>query len=204
MKIICIGRNYVNHAKELNNPLPAEPLFFCKPASALLIRNRPFFYPDFSKNIHYETEIVVKICKVGRHIQEKFAGTYYQEIGIGLDLTARDLQDQCKKKGLPWEIAKAFDASAPVSPFIRLDSIGKNIQEVNFRLEKNGEPVQQGNTRDMIFTVNQLIAHVSRFMTLKTGDLLFTGTPAGVGPLQIGDELEAFIEDQKMLRCKIK
>jgi 2-keto-4-pentenoate hydratase/2-oxohepta-3-ene-1,7-dioic acid hydratase in catechol pathway len=203
MKIICIGRNYVAHAKELNNPLPSEPVFFMKPDTSLIIRNRPFFYPEISSDIHYEVELVIKIRKNGRHILEKFASTYYDEIGIGIDFTARDIQQKCKEKGLPWEPAKAFDGSAPVSGFIALEQFSDQ-DNIGFSLLKNGEKVQDGNSGLMIFDFNRIIAHVSRFVTLRMGDLIYTGTPAGVGPVAIGDTLEAFIEERNMLTCKIK
>ena len=204
MKIICIGRNYVEHAKELNNPLPSEPVFFLKPDTALLIRNRPFYYPEFSDNIHYEVEIVLKISKVGKYIDERFADTYYDEIGIGIDFTARDLQKKAKEKGLPWEKAKAFDFSAPLSdrfiPKKDLDETGN----ISFTLLKNGKEVQKGNTANMIFSFRQIISYVSRFITLKTGDLIFTGTPEGVGPVKVGDVLEAYIGSERMLKCEIR
>ena len=203
MKIICIGRNYVDHAKELNNPLPKEPIFFLKPDSSLLRRNKPFFYPDFSTDIHYEVELVYKICKVGKNINKKFAHSYYNQIGIGIDFTARDLQRKSKEKGLPWTIAKGFDSAAPISPFIKISEFD-DLKSIHFRLEKNGEIVQRGSSSDMIFPIDSLIAYLSIFMTLKTGDLIFTGTPAGVGPIQINDSLEAFIEDRKMLKCRVK
>jgi 2-keto-4-pentenoate hydratase/2-oxohepta-3-ene-1,7-dioic acid hydratase in catechol pathway len=203
MKIICIGRNYSEHAKELNNPLPSAPVFFMKPESAQLRNNQPFFYPDFSKDIHYEAELVLHINKVGRNIQEKFAHTYYDGIGVGIDFTARDLQQKAKEKGLPWEIAKAFDFSAPVSDFIPKETF-TDLNDITFGLFKNGEVVQKGNSRDIIFSFDTIIAYVSRFVTLKQGDYIFTGTPAGVGPVVIGDTLEAFIEDRKMLLCRIK
>jgi len=203
MKMICIGRNYSEHARELNNPVPAEPVFFMKPESAQLRNNQPFIYPEFSKDIHYEAELVLHICKVGRNIQEKFAGTYYDGIGVGLDFTARDLQQKAKEKGLPWEMAKAFDFSAPVSKFIPLSGF-PDLANIRFGLFKNGELVQQGNSSDMIFSFEKIIAYVSRFVTLKQGDYIFTGTPAGVGPVQIGDRLEAFIEDKKLLLCNIR
>ncbi len=203
MKIICIGRNYSEHAKELNNPLPSEPVFFMKPESAQLRNNQPFFYPDFSKDIHYEAELVLHINKVGRNIQEKFAHTYYDGIGVGIDFTARDLQQKAKEKGLPWEMAKSFDFSAPASEFIAKETFA-NLNNITFGLFKNGEVVQKGNSRDMIFSFDAIIAYVSRFVTLKQGDYIFTGTPAGVGPVVIGDTLEAFIEDRKMLLCRIK
>ena len=204
MKIICIGRNYVDHARELNNPVPENPVFFLKPDTALVRRNRPFYYPDFSKDIHYECELVVKINKLGKNIQKKFAHTYYNEIGIGIDFTARDLQAKAKAKGLPWEIAKAFDASAPLSmEFINKDEF-TNLNDIGFHLDKNGETVQEGNSADMIFDFDDLIAYLSKFFTLKTGDLIFTGTPAGVGPIKIGDKLEAYIGDRLLLKCNIK
>lgn len=203
MKIICIGRNYANHAKEMNAPLPDVPMFFMKPDTALLPKNNPFYYPNFTKDLHFECELVVKINKLGKNIAEKYAHEYYSEVGIGIDFTARDLQQICKEKGHPWEIAKAFEHSAPLgNKFIPLDN--KNIQNINFRLEKNGEVVQEANSKDMIFKVNQIIAYLSKFMTLKIGDLIFTGTPEGVGPVQIGDLLEAYIEDEKLLNLKIK
>jgi 2-keto-4-pentenoate hydratase/2-oxohepta-3-ene-1,7-dioic acid hydratase in catechol pathway len=203
MKIICIGRNYVDHAKELNNPLPAEPMFFMKPDSALLRNNAPFFYPDFSNDIHYETELVVRISKLGKAIREKFAPTYYDAVALGIDFTARDLQQQCKDKGHPWEVAKAFDGSAVISKFLSLEETG-DPQHLDLRLDINGTTVQTGNTADMIFNINRLISHVSRYMTLKTGDLLFTGTPAGVGPVKINDHLEGWIGERKMLSFLIK
>jgi acylpyruvate hydrolase len=203
MKIICIGRNYVEHAKELNNPLPEKPVFFLKPDTALLIKNRPFFYPEFSKDIHYELELVFKICKNGKHIAEKFAPDYYREIGLGIDFTARDLQQHCKQKGLPWEVAKAFDQSAAVSEFMPLEDL-ENKDETRFQLRLNGETVQNGVSTDMIFSINKLIAYVSQFMTLRAGDLLFTGTPEGVGPVKPGDKLEGFLEEKKLISCEIK
>jgi len=203
MKIICIGRNYAEHAKELNNAIPTEPVYFMKPDSALLIRNRPFFYPDFTKDLHYECEIVLRIGKVGKCISEKFALSYIDAIGIGIDFTARDLQQKAKEKGLPWEKAKAFDSSAPISSFIPVAEFG-DIQQIDFSLKKNSETVQNGNTNDMVFSYPAIIAYVSQFMTLKTGDYIFTGTPAGVGPVSIGDKLEAFIGDRKMLTVNIK
>ncbi|KAF0201884.1 MAG: fumarylacetoacetate (FAA) [Bacteroidetes bacterium] len=203
MKIICIGRNYTEHAKELNNPVPAEPVFFMKPESAQLRNNQPFFYPEFSNDIHYEAELVLHINKVGRNIQEKFASTYYDGIGVGIDFTARDLQQKAKEKGLPWEMAKAFDFSAPVSSFIPIGSFA-DLNDINFGLYKNGDVVQKGNSRDMIFSFDTIIAYVSRFVTLKQGDYIFTGTPAGVGPVKIGDKLEAFIGDKKLLLCNIR
>ncbi|MBI9037639.1 MAG: fumarylacetoacetate hydrolase family protein [Bacteroidales bacterium] len=203
MKIICIGRNYINHVKELNHSIPTVPLFFLKPETALILRNRPFFYPEFSKNIHFETEIVLKINKVGRHIQEKFAHTYYDEIGIGIDFTARDLQNECIKSGNPWEISKAFDYSAPIGKFIPKSEFS-DLNNINFSLLINNEIKQKGNTKNMIFSFDRIISYVSQFLMLKIGDLVFTGTPAGVGPVKIGDRLEAFIDDRKLLDFKIK
>lgn len=204
VKIICIGRNYVEHARELNNPLPENPVFFLKPDTALVIRNRPFFYPDFSTAIHYETELVLKICKVGKSIPEKFASDYYDRIGLGFDFTARDLQQKCKEKGLPWEIAKGFDYSAPVSMEFIPKSSFPDLNNIHFHMELNGNKVQEGNSGDMIFSFEKIIAYVSRFMTLRTGDLIFTGTPAGVGPVKIGDKLEAYLDGRKLLSCWIK
>jgi 2-keto-4-pentenoate hydratase/2-oxohepta-3-ene-1,7-dioic acid hydratase in catechol pathway len=203
MKIICIGRNYVEHAKELNNPLPSEPVFFMKPDTALVIRNRPFFYPEISIDIHYEVELVFRINKNGRHIDEKFAHTYYNEIAIGIDFTARDIQSKCKEMGLPWEPAKAFDGSAPCSKFLSLD-LFPDKSSIQVHLLKNGKKVQDGNSGLMIFSIDKIISYVSKFVTLKMGDLIYTGTPAGVGPVAIGDTLEAFIEGEKMLKCPIK
>lgn len=203
MKIICIGRNYIEHAKELNNPVPAKPVFFMKPDTALLQKRNPFFYPEFSKDIHYETELVVKICKNGRHIEERFAHNYFKEIGIGIDFTARDVQAECKKKGLPWEIAKAFDQSAPLGKFLPKSKFN-NVNDINFSLKINGELRQEGNSRDMIFNFDQIIAYVSKFITLKIGDLIFTGTPEGVGPTKIDDHFQAFIGDVKLLEFKVK
>ncbi|MCB0403063.1 MAG: fumarylacetoacetate hydrolase family protein [Flavobacteriales bacterium] len=203
MKIICIGRNYINHAKELNNPVPTEPVFFCKPDTAILPKKNPFVYPGFSKDIHHEVEIVVRINRLGKHIEEKFAHKYYNEIGIGVDFTARDVQQQCKEKGLPWEKAKAFDGSAPVSPFIDISKFN-DLNNLNFSLQVNGETRQSGNTGDMIFNIDRIIAYVSQFFTLKIGDLIFTGTPEGVSPVQIHDKIDCFIEDQKLLSFSVK
>lgn len=203
MKIICIGRNYIEHARELKNPVPTKPVFFLKPDTALLIRNRPFFYPEFSKNIHYELELVLKICKNGKNIAENFAPEYYREIGLGIDFTARDLQQEAKEKGLPWEVAKAFDQSAAISEFVPIDSL-KNPLAIPFHLNLNGKTVQQGLSTDMIFNFNHLISYVSKFMTLRAGDLLFTGTPEGVGPVKIGDKLQGYLEGQLMISCEIK
>lgn len=203
MKIICIGRNYADHAKELNNPLPEKPVFFMKPDSALVIRNRPFYYPDFSADVHHEVEVVVKINRLGRSIDPKFAGRYYAELGLGIDFTARDLQNECREKGLPWEIAKGFDYSAPVSRFVPKENL-PDTSAIPFHLDLNGKTVQKGNTRDMIFSIDRIIAYVSGFVTLKTGDLIFTGTPAGVGPVKIGDRLQAYMAGEKMLDFLVK
>ena len=203
MKIICIGRNYVEHANELNNPVPKKPVFFLKPDTALLQKKNPFFYPEFSKDVHYEAELVLKICKNGRHIDEKFAYKYYDEIGIGIDFTARDIQAECKKKGLPWEIAKAFDNSAPVGKFLPKSSLPEN-DNIWFSLNINGEKRQAGYSKDMIFSFDQIIAYVSKFITLRIGDYIFTGTPSGVGPTKIDDHFEAFVEGKKLLEFKVK
>lgn len=203
MKIICIGRNYIDHAKELNNPVPEKPVFFMKPDSALVIRNRPFFYPGFSDDVHHEIEVVLKISRLGRSIPEKFADRYFQEIGLGVDFTARDIQKEMKSKGLPWEIAKGFDYSAPVSEFVDKNAFS-STDSLNFSLDINGKTVQAGNTRDMIFSFKRIISYVSGFMTLKTGDLIFTGTPSGVGPVKVNDHLEAFLEGDKMMDFYVK
>ncbi len=202
MKIICIGRNYADHAKELNNPLPTEPIFFLKPDTAYLAAKSPFYIPDFTSDLHYECEIVLKICKVGKNISEKFASQYFNEISLGIDFTARDLQEKCKEKRLPWEIAKSFDHSAPIG----FSWIPKNElnSDINFELKKNGQTVQKGSSADLIFSFDKIIAYVSQFITLKTGDLIFTGTPAGVGPVAVGDLLEGFIADLKVLELQIK
>ena len=204
MKIICIGRNYVDHAKELNNAVPTEPVFFFKPDTAILPKKQPFYIPDFTDDLHYEVEVVVKINKLGKNIKEKFAHTYYNEIGLGIDFTARDVQKECKSKGLPWEKAKGFDYSAPMGEtFLELKEI-EDLNDLNFSLYKNGEVVQNGNTKDMIFKIDQIISYISQFVTLKIGDLIFTGTPAGVGKVEIGDVLEGYIEDRKLLSLKVK
>lgn len=203
MKIICVGRNYADHAKELKNEVPTEPVIFMKPKNALLQNNHPFYYPEFTDNLHYECELVLRISKNGKHIQEKFADKYYDQIGIGIDFTARDLQDKQKQKGLPWEIAKAFDNSAVVGQFMPITP-ELDKKDINFCLYKNKEIVQQGNTKDLLFSFDFLIAYISKYFTLNIGDLVFTGTPAGVGPVEIGDSLEAFIEDDSMLEFMIK
>ena len=203
MKIICIGRNYVNHAKELGNQIPSEPLFFLKPETAIQPKGHPFFIPDFSDDIHYEVELVVKIDKTGKNIEEKYAYTYYNEIGLGIDFTARDVQDDCKAKGLPWEKAKGFDGAAQISrTFINKSEL--DLNDISFRLEKNGEQVQVGNSKDMLFSFDAIIAHISNFYTLKIGDLIYTGTPAGVGKVKKGDSLKGFIGEKEMFKVVVK
>ncbi|MDJ1467691.1 fumarylacetoacetate hydrolase family protein [Cytophagaceae bacterium DM2B3-1] len=203
MKIIAIGRNYVEHIEELKNEKPSEPVVFLKPDTALLKDNAPFYYPDFSQDVHHEVEILVKISKEGKYIEEKFAHKYYDEIGVGIDFTARDIQQKCKEKGLPWEIAKAFNGSAPVSEFVPKTNFA-NIRDINFSLQINGETRQQGNTGLTLFNFDYIISYVSKFFTLKKGDIIFTGTPKGVGPVKIGDKLTAFIEGEKMLEFEVK
>ncbi len=203
MKIICIGRNYADHAKEMNSAIPSKPMFFMKPDIAILRSGYHFYYPSFSRDIHFECEIVVKICKVGKNISEKFAHTYYESIGLGIDFTARDLQKECKEKGHPWEIAKSFEGSAPLSgEFIPKEKL--DLTNIEFRLEQNGEVVQRGFTKDMIFDIDTLICYVSQFMTLKKGDLIFTGTPSGVGPIAIGDRLKGYIGNKEMFDVSVK
>ena len=203
MKIFCIGRNYSDHAKEMNAAVPETPMFFMKPDTSLLKSPADFFYPSFSKEIHYECELVVRVNKVGKSIKKEFAHRYYNEIGLGIDFTARDLQKKCKEKGHPWEVAKAFENSAVISDkFLLTESL--DMDELAFTLEKNGQVVQIGNISDMIFSIDELIAHVSQFMTLKTGDLIYTGTPAGVGPIEIGDVLVGKISDQELFRTEIR
>ena len=203
MKIIAIGRNYIDHAKELNNPIPDSPVIFMKPDTALLKDNKDFYYPEFTNDIHYEVELVVRICNEGKHVSRKFAHKYYDAIGLGIDFTARDLQSTLKAKGLPWELAKSFDHSAVISPLLPKETF-TNLNNLNFSLSKNGETVQQGNTKDMIFDVEALIVYISQYITLRKGDLIYTGTPAGVGAIKIGDLLEGFIEDNPMLKTEIK
>lgn len=203
MKIICIGRNYLAHIAELDRELPTEPLFFMKPASALLLPHNPFFYPDFSKEIHYETELVLRISKPGRSIAEKFASNYYDAITVGIDFTARDLQRECIAKGRPWEIAKAFDSSAPIGEFRKISELN-DAQNIEFGMKLNDEWVQQGNSHDMIFDFNRIVSYVSHFVTLKEGDYIFTGTPRGVGEVHIGDKLELFLEGQSVFWFRVK
>ena len=203
MKIIAIGRNYAAHIAELNNERPAEPVIFLKPDTAILRNNAPFYYPDFSNNIHFEVEVLLKINREGKYIEKQFAHKYFEEIGLGIDFTARDLQQRCKEKGLPWEVAKGFNGSAPVSRFVPKTELG-DLGNLNFRLDQNGETRQEGNTSLMLFDFGDILAYVSRFFTLKKGDIIFTGTPEGVGPISIGDRLTGYIEDQKMLEVEIK
>ena len=202
MKILAVGWNYADHCKELNpTKLPKHPVIFMKPETALLKDNKPFYLPNFSERIDYECELVVRISTMGKNISKKFASRYYDEIGLGIDFTARDLQNGFKAAGAPWEICKGFDNSAPVSEFISKE--GYDINNLNFSLKKNGETVQQGNTSDMIFSVDEIIEYVSKFFTLKTGDIIFTGTPVGVGPVKINDHLEGFIEDKMMFHFDV-
>lgn len=204
MRIFAIGRNYAEHIKELNNERPDEPVIFTKPDTALLRNNGPFYYPDFSKDIHHEVELVLHICKEGKNIQEKFSAKYYDAIGVGIDFTARDLQQKAKEKGLPWDIAKGFNGSAPVSDkFIPVTDF-KKLKEINFSLAINGELRQQGDTSLMIFSFDYIISYLSKFFTLRAGDLIFTGTPKGVGPVRVGDTLSAYIENEKLLEFEVK
>jgi 2-keto-4-pentenoate hydratase/2-oxohepta-3-ene-1,7-dioic acid hydratase in catechol pathway len=204
MKIVCIGRNYADHAKELGNAVPTEPVFFCKPDSAILPKGNPFFIPDWSSDIHYELELVIRIHRLGKTIGQNFANRYYSEIGLGIDFTARDVQDELKKKGLPWEKAKAFDGSAVLgTEFLPTESF-EDLSNIEFRLEKNGEVVQRGNSKDMIFNFDQIVSHVSQYMTLKIGDFIFTGTPQGVAAVKPDDVLVGFLGEKELLRVKIK
>lgn len=204
MKIICVGRNYDAHARELGNEAPAEPVIFIKPETAILPKGHPFIYPAFTSDLHHEVEIVLRIHRNGKKIEEQFAHRYYSEIGIGIDFTARDVQKKLKDHGLPWEKAKAWDHSAPLSEtFIPLDQFDLK-KGIRFGLKKNGEIVQHGNTLDLLFDFNKLVSHISQYFMLKMGDLIFTGTPQGVGAVQIGDTLEAFIEDHSLLSLTIK
>ena len=203
MKIICVGRNYAEHAKELNNPVNEKPVIFMKPETATITGRLPFFIPDFSNDVHHEAEIVVRINKTGKNIEERFANRYYDDVTIGIDFTARDVQSELKSKGLPWELAKAFDGSAPFGKFIPKEEAFVDGC-IDFHLLKNGEMVQKGKTSDMIFSIDRVISFVSGFITLKKGDLIFTGTPKGVGPVQKGDSLEGFIGDRKLLDLKVR
>lgn len=202
MKIICIGRNYADHAKELNNQIPTEPVIFMKPDSAILPKGNAFFIPEFSTNVQHELEIVIRINRLGKHIEERFAHRYYNEFTLGLDFTARDLQSQLKEKGLPWEKAKAFDGSAFLGPWKKVDNY--ELKQLNFSLLKNGELVQNGASQDMLFSIDRLIAEVSKYFTLKIGDLIFTGTPAGVGAVQTNDLLELNLEGRTLASLRVK
>ncbi|HET7819346.1 MAG TPA: fumarylacetoacetate hydrolase family protein [Bacteroidia bacterium] len=203
MKIICVGQNYLEHIKELNSAIPDEPVFFLKPDTALVTDNKPFYLPDFSKDIHYEVEVIIKINKMGKHIDEKFAHKYYDELSVGIDFTARDIQRAQKTKGLPWEKAKAFDNSAPIGTFVSKSKLPA-LNNLNFHLNINNKTVQKGNTSDLLFSFDKIIAFISQFITLKTGDIIFTGTPVGVGAVHISDKLEAFLENEKLLSFEIK
>ena len=202
MKIICIGRNYAKHIEELNNERPVDPVIFMKPDSAILLKNNPFFIPPFSEDIHYEVELLVRIKKIGKFIEEKFAHKYYDEIGLGIDFTARDLQKRLKDKGLPWEKAKAFDGSAVIGDFVPKDSL--DLDNIRFQLIRNGETVQDGNSSHMLWKIDEIISYVSQFFTLKIGDIIFTGTPEGVGKIQAEDVLEGKLEGSTMFQIKVK
>ena len=204
MKIICVGRNYAAHAIELNNPVPVEPLIFMKPDTACLLDNWSLYYPDFTKDLHYEVELIVKICKMGKFVKPKFAKDYYNEISVGIDFTARDIQQQCKEKGLPWEIAKSWNNSAAIGTFIPYQEALNPAGNIDFSLTKNTTLVQEGNSYQMINNIDNLICYISKFFMLKRGDIIFTGTPQGVGPVQVGDQLEGFIGNQSLLKCAIK
>jgi len=203
MKIICIGRNYAAHAAELNNPQPSKPVIFLKPDTALLKNNSIFYYPDFSKEIHYECELVFRVCKEGKHIDEKFALKYVDRVGVGIDFTARDLQEECKTKGLPWERAKSFDNSAVIGDMIGINEAG-DLNELQFSFNKNNIEVQNGSSALMLFKLPRIISEISSFITLKQGDLIYTGTPEGVGSIAIGDTLNGFLNGKLMLTCNVK
>ncbi|WP_162055567.1 fumarylacetoacetate hydrolase family protein [Pontibacter pamirensis] len=203
MKILAIGRNYAEHIAELKNEVPEEPVIFFKPDTAILRNNEPFYYPEYTNDVHYEAELILRISREGKNIDKKFAHKYYDSIGLGIDFTARDLQSKAKAKGLPWALAKGFNGSAPISDFMPLNQF-PDLQNINFKLEVNGETKQQGNSKMMLNTFDDIIAYISRFITLKTGDIIFTGTPAGVGPVQIGDRLEGYVEDKKLLDFEVK
>jgi len=204
MKIICIGRNYVAHAQELNNEVPEEPVFFMKPDSALLRNNDPFYIPEWTNEVHYEIELVIRINRIGKNIEQRFAHRYYDKIGLGIDFTARDVQKELKQKGLPWEKAKAFDQAAAISSSFLPVSVFPDTESIRFSLQIDGSIVQDGNSELMIFGFEEIISHVSKYMTLKIGDLIYTGTPAGVGAVKIGDHLEGFLENKKLLDFRIK
>lgn len=203
MKIICVGRNYTEHINELGNQKPAEPVLFLKPETAVLLKKQPFFIPDFSQDVHYEVELLVKINKIGKHIDSKFAHKYYDEVGLGIDFTARDLQNQLKEQGLPWEKAKGFDGSAVIGNFVNKNQL-PDLDAINFSLEKNGTVVQQSNSSLMLWKIDELISYISRFFMLKIGDIIFTGTPSGVGKVTPSDNLTGFLEGQKMFSIVVK
>ena len=203
MKILAIGRNYAEHIAELKNEVPDEPVIFFKPDTAILRNNEPFYYPDYSNDIHHEAELILRICREGKNIEKKFAHKYYDAIGLGIDFTARDLQSKAKAKGLPWTLAKGFNGSAPVSEFVPLAKF-PDLKNINFKLDVNGETKQKGNSQMMMNDFDDILAYISRFITLKTGDIIFTGTPEGVGPVKIGDRLEGYVEDRKLLDFEIK
>ena len=203
MKLICIGRNYAKHIAELDNEKPEHPVVFLKPDSAILLKQHPFVIPEFTQNVHYEVEVLVKIKKLGKYIDKKFAPTYYDEVGLGIDFTARDLQKSLKEKGLPWEKAKAFDGSAVIGKWISKEEVG-DVDTIDFTLEKNGEVVQEGSTATMLWKIDELISYVSQYFTLKIGDIIFTGTPAGVGPVSLNDKLKGFIGDKELFSINIK
>jgi len=202
MKIICVGRNYIDHINELSNQKPTEPVLFMKPDTSVLLKTFPFVIPDFSNDVHHEVEVLVKICKVGKSISPKFAHKYYNQIGLGVDFTARDVQSKLKEKGLPWEIAKGFDGATVIGEFVDKDQFD-NVQNISFQLMKNDEVVQNGNTQDMLWQIDELISYISQFFTLKIGDIIFTGTPCGVSKVNSGDVLEGFLEDKKMFGFKV-
>ncbi len=203
MKIIAIGRNYADHIAELKNEVPDEPVIFFKPDTAILRNNEPFYYPEYTNDVHYEAELLLRISREGKNIEKKFAHKYYDAIGLGIDFTARDLQAKAKAKGLPWTLAKGFNGSAPVSEFLPLDQFA-DLQNINFKLDVNGETKQKGNSSLMLNAFDDIIAYISKFITLKKGDIIFTGTPEGVGPVKIGDRLEGYVEDKKLLDFEIK
>lgn len=203
MKVLAIGRNYADHIAELNNERPDEPVVFTKPDTAILKNNAPFYYPDYTKEIHHEVEVILKVCKEGRYVSPKFADRYYDEIGLGIDFTARDLQNKAREKGLPWDLAKGFNGSAPISNFVPKSDF-ENLQDIDFSLKVNGELKQQGNTSLMLWNFNEIICYISQFITLRKGDIIFTGTPKGVGEVKIGDRLEGFIGDKEFLNFEVK
>lgn len=212
MKIICIAKNYPDHVEEMRRASEAEvdhrqlpdPVFFLKPDSALLQKGMPFFYPDFTHDIHHEVELVVRIDRLGKSIEERFAHKYYSHVALGIDFTARDLQKKAKEAGRPWTLSKGFDGSAVLGDFVSLDALGKGVMQLDFSLMRNGQQTQHGNTAWMIHSVDRQISYLSQYMTLRTGDLLYTGTPAGVGPIAVGDTLEGFLEGRRLLECRVK